>query len=79
MITTVKVSSKGQIVLPIDIREKISIKQGDVLLLHLVGDKIIIEPIKKTTKKIGRKFSKKHRVYCRIIIRTISMNLELLH
>jgi AbrB family looped-hinge helix DNA binding protein len=58
MITTVKVSSKGQIVLPIDIREKISIKQGDVLLLHLVGDKIIIEPIKKTTKKNWEKVLK---------------------
>lgn len=51
MVATVTVSSKGQIVLPVNIREKVSIKQGDVLLVNLAGDKIIIEPLTKPEHK----------------------------
>lgn len=51
MVATVTVSSKGQIVLPAFIREKVPVKQGDVLLVNLVGDKIIIEPLIKPERK----------------------------
>jgi len=51
MATSVTVSSKGQIVLPVNIREKVPIKQGDVLLVNLAGDKIIIEPLIKPEYK----------------------------
>ena len=51
MAATVTVSSKGQIVLPAQIREKAPVKQGDVLLVNLVGDKIIIEPLIRPERK----------------------------
>lgn len=51
MAATVTVSSKGQIVLPAHVREKASVKQGDVLLVNLVGDKIIIEPLIRPERK----------------------------
>jgi len=51
MVATVTVSSKGQIVLPAHIREKVPVKQGDVLLVKLVGDKIVIEPLIRPDRK----------------------------
>jgi AbrB family looped-hinge helix DNA binding protein len=51
MVATVTVSSKGQIVLPAQIRERVPVKQGDVLLVNLVGDKIIIEPLIRPERK----------------------------
>lgn len=38
-------SSKGQLVLPKDIREKLGLERGRQLKVELVGDKIILEPI----------------------------------
>lgn len=46
----VKVSSKGQIVLPAKLREKAAIKKGDLLIVNLVGDKVVIEPLNKPKK-----------------------------
>jgi AbrB family looped-hinge helix DNA binding protein len=51
MAATVTVSSKGQIVLPAQIRARAHVKQGDVLLVDLVGDKIIIEPLTRPERK----------------------------
>jgi AbrB family looped-hinge helix DNA binding protein len=47
---TVRVSSKGQIVIPSKLREKASIKQGDLLMINLIGDKMVVEPLNKTKK-----------------------------
>ncbi|WP_258359672.1 AbrB/MazE/SpoVT family DNA-binding domain-containing protein [Moorella sulfitireducens] len=46
----IKVSSKGQIVLPAKLREKACIKKGDILIINLVGNKVVIEPLNKTKK-----------------------------
>ncbi len=51
--TTVKVSSKGQIVLPKAIREKFGIKEGDELEVLDFGDEIVIVPLKKGLKLRG--------------------------
>jgi len=51
--TTVKVSSKGQIVLPKAIREKFGIKEGDELEVLDFGNEIVIVPIKKDIKLRG--------------------------
>jgi len=51
--TTVKVSSKGQIVLPKSIREKFGIKEGDELEVLDFGDEIVIVPLKKGLKLRG--------------------------
>ena len=37
-----KVTSKGQITIPIDIRKKLGIKEGDKILFIEEGDKIVI-------------------------------------
>ncbi len=47
----IKVSSKGQIVLPAKLRKKASIKKGDILIVNLVGDKVVIEPLNKSKKE----------------------------
>jgi AbrB family looped-hinge helix DNA binding protein len=52
--SVVKVSSKGQIVLPARLREKAAIKKGDVLAVSLVGNKVIIEPLARPTKENWR-------------------------
>ncbi|WP_456397088.1 AbrB/MazE/SpoVT family DNA-binding domain-containing protein [Thermococcus sp.] len=50
---TVKVSSKGQIVLPKAIREKFGIKEGDELEVLDFGDEIVIVPVKKSIDLMG--------------------------
>jgi AbrB family looped-hinge helix DNA binding protein len=40
---TSKISKKGQIVIPRQIREKLNIKAGDELKFNQVGDRIYIE------------------------------------
>lgn len=41
----IKLSSKGQVVIPKEIREKLGLKKGDVLSVRLEEDRIILEPI----------------------------------
>ena len=41
-VRVVRVSSKGQIVIPQDIREKFSIKEGDYLLIAPLGQDLIL-------------------------------------
>ncbi|EEB74151.1 AbrB/MazE/SpoVT family DNA-binding domain-containing protein [Thermococcus sp. AM4] len=51
--TTVRVSSKGQIVLPKAIREKFGIKEGDELEVLDFGNEIVIVPVKKDIELMG--------------------------
>lgn len=44
-----RLSSKGQLVLPKKIREKLNLKIGDQFQARVVDGKIILEPIKKDT------------------------------
>ncbi len=50
---TVKVSSKGQIVLPKVIREKFDIREGDEIEVLDFGDEIVLVPIKKNLRLRG--------------------------
>ncbi|WP_456365998.1 AbrB/MazE/SpoVT family DNA-binding domain-containing protein [Thermococcus sp.] len=50
---TVKVSSKGQIVLPKIIREKFGIREGDEIEVLDLGDEIVLVPVKKNLKLRG--------------------------
>lgn len=43
----VKVSSKGQIVLPVNVRRKANIDRGDVLAASVVGNRVVLEPVKE--------------------------------
>jgi len=68
MVTTVtKVSAKGQIVIPKDLREKMKLKEGDTLLLYSTDSMLVIrkvtkqeavlsviaEPVRKKIKQLG--------------------------
>ncbi|MEJ5337135.1 MAG: AbrB/MazE/SpoVT family DNA-binding domain-containing protein [Thermus sp.] len=44
MPTPLILSRRGQITLPKEVREKLGLKAGDVLLLRVEGGKIILEP-----------------------------------
>ncbi len=57
IVKTVKVSEKGQIAIPLDMREETNICQGDELLLVQDGNKIMIESTEKISNKIKDDFS----------------------
>ena len=43
--TVVKTSSKGQVVIPVEIRDKLGIKPGQMVNLTLDGEKVVITPL----------------------------------
>ena len=45
----VSVSSKGQIVLPISMRNALAISEGDKLAVYTTGDIIMLKPVKMPT------------------------------
>ena len=49
----VKLSSKGQIVIPAKIRKELKLSKGDKLLLERNGDTIILRPVVKLSKLRG--------------------------
>ena len=49
-VKTVKVSEKGQIAIPLDVREAIGLEKGDELILIQEGGKILLE---KATAAVG--------------------------
>ena len=58
-IKTVKISDKGQISIPKDIREDMKLKEGETLIMMSDGEKIILEKPEKLVKKISGNESKK--------------------
>lgn len=59
---SVKVSSKGQIVIPEDIRKKLGLEKGSVVKVVLDGNKIVlmsaVEPPEETIVSAGQKMVK---------------------
>lgn len=49
----VKLSSKGQIVIPAKIRKELKLSKGDKLLIERKGDAIILRPVVKLSKLRG--------------------------
>ena len=47
-----KLSKKGQIVIPKEIREKFGIKAGDAVIFKIQGDKVILEKIQEKMSDI---------------------------
>lgn len=47
-----KLSKKGQIVIPKEIREKFGIKAGDAVIFRIQGDKVILEKIQEKMSDI---------------------------
>jgi AbrB family looped-hinge helix DNA binding protein len=54
---TVKVSDKGQIAIPSDIRKELGIKKGEELLLVKKGDRLLVEKSSKASKKFSGEFN----------------------
>lgn len=50
-----KMSKKGQIVIPKEIREKFGIRPGDAVIFDIQGNKIIIEKIEEKMSDILEK------------------------
>lgn len=57
IVKTVKVSDKGQISIPLDVREETGIETGDELILVQENTKILLEPTQKVRKKVKEDFS----------------------
>ena len=57
IVKTVKVSDKGQISIPSEMREKTGIHKGDEIILVQEGKKILIEPVEKIHKQVKDDFS----------------------
>ena len=47
-----KMSKKGQIVIPKEIRQKFGIKPGDAVIFKIQGNKVIIEKIQEKMSEI---------------------------
>jgi AbrB family looped-hinge helix DNA binding protein len=47
-----KMSKKGQIVIPKEIREKFGIKPGDAVIFKIQGDKVVLEKIQEKMSEI---------------------------
>ena len=56
IIKTIRVSEKGQIAIPIEIREKLDISYGDELVIVQNEQKLLIEKAPKVSKKIQDDF-----------------------
>lgn len=57
LVRTVKVSAKGQIVLPAEIRAAHGVKQGDELVLVSDGERILIEPESRVAAALDEEFA----------------------
>ena len=57
IVKTVKVSNKGQISIPLEIREETGIGKGDELIIIQAGKKILIEAAGNASKKAEDDFS----------------------
>ena len=56
LMKTIRVSEKGQIAIPREIREKLNITQGDELIIIEDNEKLLIEKSKRITKNLKDDF-----------------------
>jgi len=58
----VEVGKKGYIIIPKSVRDLVGIKEGDILILTVVGDKIILEPERKVNiREVVKKLEEHER------------------
>ena len=53
---TVTVSEKGQVAIPVDIRRKLNIRKGQILVLEVSDDKLLIAKAEEVSKKMRGEF-----------------------
>lgn len=56
IIKTIRVSEKGQIAIPLEMREKLRIMQGDELVIVGNNEKLLIEKAPKVSKQLQDNF-----------------------
>ncbi len=61
MTTTAKITSKGQVTIPKEVREALEVHEGSVVLFEKDGDKIVLKPA-KTLKEFKGILKSKQRV-----------------
>jgi antitoxin PrlF len=47
MQTRAKITSKGQITVPLKVRKALGVKEGDKLIFEQNGDEMVVRPVKK--------------------------------
>ena len=53
MDTVARVSSKGQITIPLEVRDALGIKQGDAVLFRVEGERVVFSRIPDITEMAG--------------------------
>jgi len=53
-----KIDNRGRILIPKKIREKLMLKKGDILTLKVIGQDIVLSPVRRPKKVRARKFEK---------------------
>lgn len=56
-LTTVKVSEKGQIAIPVKVRDDMRIKKGDTLIIIQEGEKMIVQKANHIKSSLGKEFN----------------------
>jgi AbrB family looped-hinge helix DNA binding protein len=55
MVYQIKLRKKGIIILPKDIREKLGIKENDILIGEIIGNELILRPLKPKIVRVDPK------------------------
>ncbi|MEM0374216.1 MAG: AbrB/MazE/SpoVT family DNA-binding domain-containing protein [Sulfolobaceae archaeon] len=55
MVYQIKLRKKGVIILPKDVREKLDIKENDILLGEIEGGKLVLRPLKPKIVRVNPK------------------------
>lgn len=53
MTAHIRVSSKGQVVLPKDVRDALKLAPGEILAVSLEGSRIVLEPMRRKRETIS--------------------------
>jgi len=61
-----RLNDNGRIVIPSEIRQKMGLKPGDVLVLYIEGERLIAEPqharVRRVQESLGRLISSEHKL-----------------
>ncbi|MEJ2770830.1 MULTISPECIES: AbrB/MazE/SpoVT family DNA-binding domain-containing protein [unclassified Stygiolobus] len=55
MVYQIKLRKKGVIILPKDVREKLGIKENDILLGEMKGEELVLRPLKPKIVRVDPK------------------------
>ncbi|MFP3165572.1 AbrB family transcriptional regulator [Acidianus hospitalis] len=55
MVYQLKVRKKGIVILPKDVRVKLSINENDILIANIEGDKLVLRPLKPKIVRVDPK------------------------